>query len=147
MTAETRFAFGSFRFDARSGQLWRDEGSEVKLTPRAAGVLNLLAERAQELVTKQELFEHLWGGMAVGDDALTSCIHELRGALGDDARCPRYIETRHRRGYRLMMPAAPYIDQRGSGPLQVSVPEPSRLVGRAAELAELARAFDDARSG
>jgi DNA-binding winged helix-turn-helix (wHTH) protein len=48
-----------------------------------------------------EFRARVWGGMAVGDDALTSCIHELRGAMGDDARRPAAIETRHRRGYRL----------------------------------------------
>src|SRR5215470_13047395 len=96
MAANRQFAFGLFRFETRTGQLWRD-GTEVKLTPRAAAVLHLLAERAQELVTKQELFDRVWGGMAVSDDALTSCIQELRGALGDDARRPRVIETRHRR--------------------------------------------------
>ena len=73
MAADRQFAFGLFRFDTRTGQLWR-EHSEVKLTPRAAAVLHLLAERAEDLVTKQELFDRVWGGMAVSDDALTSCI-------------------------------------------------------------------------
>jgi DNA-binding winged helix-turn-helix (wHTH) protein/predicted ATPase len=141
MAGERQLAFGSFRLDARNGQLWRD-GSEVKLTPRAAAVLHLLAERAQELVTKQDLSDRVWGGMAVGDDALTSCIQELRGALGDDARNPRYIETRHRRGYRLMLPATAMAEDRDP-----ATPAPARLVGRAAELVELARAFDDARAG
>src|SRR5262245_55338544 len=103
MTEERQFTFGLFRFDARVGQLWCED-REVKLTPRAAAVLRLLAERAQELVTKQDLLDRAWGGMAVGDDALTSCIQELRHALGDDARQPKYIETRHRRGYRLVVP-------------------------------------------
>jgi predicted ATPase len=145
MAEDRQIAFGLFRFDPRTGQLWRD-GGEVKLTPRAAAVLRLLAERAQELVTKQDLLERVWGGMAVGDDALTSCIQELRGALGDDARRPHYIETRHRRGYRLMVPAA--VDQRSGAAalLQVASPEPSRLVGRVAEFGELAQAFNQARS-
>jgi DNA-binding winged helix-turn-helix (wHTH) protein len=103
MAADEQFAFDLFRFDARTGQLWRDD-REVKLTPRAASVLYVLAGRAQQLVTKHELFDLVWGGLAVSDDALTSCIQELRGALGDDARRPRIIETRHRRGYRLMVP-------------------------------------------
>ena len=106
MAADRQFTFGPFRFDARTGELWRDR-MEAKLTPRAAAVLAMLAERAQELVTKQELFDQVWGGLAVSDDALTSCIQELRQALGDDARHPRYIETRHRRGYRLMVPVTP----------------------------------------
>ncbi len=110
-------------------------------------MLHLLAERAQELVTKQDLLERVWGGMAVGDDALTSCIQELRGVLGDDARRPHYIETRHRRGYRLMVPATVDEQSGAAAPLQVASPEPSRLVGRVAEFGELARAFDQARSG
>ena len=80
MAADRQFAFGLFRFDTRTGQLWRG-GSEIKLTPRAGSVLHLLAERAPDLVTKQELFDRVWGGMAVSDDALTSCIQELRAAL------------------------------------------------------------------
>ena len=146
MPAHWQFAFASFRFDPRTGQLWRD-GGEIKLAPRAAAVLHLLAERAQELVTKQDLLDRVWGGMAVGDDALTSCIQELRGVLGDDARHPHYIETRHRRGYRLMVPATIGEQSGAAAPLQVASPDPSRLVGRVAEFGELARAFDQARSG
>ena len=63
MSAEARFAFGAFHFDGRTGQLWRD-GAEVKLTPRAAAVLHMLALRAPEVVTKQELFARVWGGVA-----------------------------------------------------------------------------------
>src|SRR6516225_11619602 len=122
MAADRQFAFGLFRFDTRTGQLWRED-TEVKLTPRAAAVLQLLAERAQELVTKQELFDRVWGGMAVSDDALTSCIQELRAALGDDARRPHTIETRHRRGYRLMMPATPIASRSNAAvPPQLSAP-------------------------
>src|SRR5712672_4395356 len=129
MAADRRFAFDRFRFDARTGQLWRD-GRELKLTPRAAAVLHLLAERAESLVTKQELLDRVWGGMAVGDDALTSCIQELRAALGDDARRPRYVETRHRRGYRLMVPAT-RVSEGPDSIIPVSAPpvEPPTLVG------------------
>ena len=119
----------------------------MKLTPRVAAVLNVLAERSQELVTKKDLFERVWGGIAVSDDALTSCIQELRGALGDDSRRPRYIETLHRRGYRLMVEASLDHTSSAATQLRVSAPEPSRLVGRFAELQELARSFDLARSG
>lgn len=146
MAAGEQFAFGLFRFDARTGQLWRD-GRELKLTPRAASVLQALAERAQQLVTKQELFDRVWGGLAVSDDALTSCIQDLRSALGDDARRPRMIETRHRRGYRLMVPAEPLADRSAASQTPAIAVKPSRLVGRAAELAELVRSFDEACAG
>src|SRR5262245_56182216 len=67
MAADLQFSFGPFRFEARTGELWRD-GAAAKLTPRAAAVLATLARRAGQLVTKQELFDEVWGGMAVSDD-------------------------------------------------------------------------------
>jgi adenylate cyclase len=44
----------------------------------------------------------VWRGTVVGDDALVTCIQELRKALGDDSKQPRFIETRHRLGYRFV---------------------------------------------
>jgi len=78
--------------------LWADQ-RELKLTRKAASVLALLLDRAGEPVTKQELFASVWGDTVVSDDALTTCIQELRKALGDDAKQPQFIATRHRYGY------------------------------------------------
>jgi DNA-binding winged helix-turn-helix (wHTH) protein len=75
---DQQFTFGQVRFDPRTGELRRD-GSVAKLTPRAAAVLCVLAERRNGS-SPQELLDRVWGGRAVGDDALTSCIQELRGA-------------------------------------------------------------------
>jgi TolB-like protein len=95
--------FGGYRFDPSTGRLWfRDR--EIRLTPKSAGVLAALTARAGELVTKQELFATVWRDTAVGDDALTSCIQELRKALADSVKQPSFIETRHRRGYRFIAP-------------------------------------------
>src|SRR5262245_33294242 len=88
--------FGDVRVDTRTGEVKRDGGT-AKLTPKAAGVLAALLDRAPDLITKDELLLKVWDGKAVGDDALTSCVQELRRALGDNARRPRFIETRHRR--------------------------------------------------
>ena len=99
MTKESKF--GPFRFIPRSGQLWNHE-VEVRLTPKAAAVLGMLLERAGAPVSKQELFASIWRDTIVSDDALVSCIQELRHALDDDARRPQYIETRHRMGYRFI---------------------------------------------
>jgi adenylate cyclase len=95
--------FGDFRFDRESGQLWSGS-KEQRLTPKSAAVLRTLIGRSGEPVTKQVLFDTVWKGTVVGDDALTSCIQELRRALHDDPRQPRYIETRHRSGYRFVAP-------------------------------------------
>jgi adenylate cyclase len=91
-------SFERYRYEPATGRLWADK-RELKLTRKAAGVLGLLLDRAGEPVTKQELFAAVWSNTVVSDDALTTCIQELRKALGDDAKQPKYIETRHRYGY------------------------------------------------
>ena len=101
--------FDRHRFDPGTGRLWNGR-REVSLTPRAAAVLAELVERAGQVVTRQELLQSVWGDTVVSEAALTACIQELRRALADDARRPRFIETRHRRGYRFaarVLPSAP----------------------------------------
>lgn len=96
-------SFGNFSFDPASARLWTN-GDEVRLTRKAALVLGALLERPGSPVSKQELFANVWRGTVVSDDALVSCVQELRKALGDDSKQPRYIETRHRLGYRFAAP-------------------------------------------
>jgi DNA-binding winged helix-turn-helix (wHTH) protein/tetratricopeptide (TPR) repeat protein len=93
--------FGPFRLDARTESVWRD-GAEIRLRPKSYATLRYLAERPERLVTKDELLEAVWPEIAVGDAALAVCIGEIRRALDDDARAPRFIETVHRRGYRFI---------------------------------------------
>src|SRR3990172_10374536 len=75
---------------------------DVHLQPKAMQVLLCLARRAPAVVTKDELFPDVWQGVFVTDEALTYVIWELRKALGDDARRPRFIETIPKRGYPLL---------------------------------------------
>lgn len=93
--------FGDYRFQLDSGQLWSG-AEEIRLTPKAAAVLKFLVSRAGSPVSKAELFASIWPNVAVTDDALTTCIQELRRVLNDDAKHPQFIETRHRRGYRFI---------------------------------------------
>jgi DNA-binding winged helix-turn-helix (wHTH) protein len=104
--------FGRYRFDSSTGQLWAGE-REIRLTPKAAGVLAALVARPGQLVTKEELFASLWRDIVVSDDALTSCVKELRKALSDDVRQPRFIETRHRRGYRFIADVVGVVSSAG----------------------------------
>jgi TolB-like protein/Tfp pilus assembly protein PilF len=93
--------FGHYRFDVATARLWSG-AQEIRLTPKASLVLKALVAQAGTPVSKDDLFASVWSGTAVSDDALTSCIQELRRALEDDARQPRFIETRHRRGYQFI---------------------------------------------
>jgi TolB-like protein/Tfp pilus assembly protein PilF len=92
--------FGRFSLDPRGGLM---SGTRpVRLTPKALALLSFMADRPGEVIPKEELFGAVWPEVTVGDAALVTCIQELRKALGDDARRPRYIETLHRRGYRFV---------------------------------------------
>src|ERR1700760_4515904 len=108
--------FGRYRLDPRGGLM---SGTRpVRLTPKALALLSFMAGRPGEVIPKEELFGAVWPEVTVGDAALVTCIQELRRALGDDARRPRYIETLHRRGYRFIgkLAAAPAVATGGATP-------------------------------
>src|SRR5262245_8768194 len=102
--------------------------------------------------------------MAVSDGVLTNCITELRQALGDNARRPRFIATVHRRGYRFIAPLsspAPAVSPAAASPDLVAEPAPrplpaplpplqlvpSTLFEREAEPAHFHRLYMDALHG
>jgi len=93
--------FGDFRLDRNDERLWGPQGP-VKLGNKAYQVLLKLAGQEGRLLTKDVLFASVWDGTIVSESALTSVIKELRRALGDDVRTPRYIESVYGRGYRLL---------------------------------------------
>lgn len=139
-------SFGPFRLDPRGG-LTRGKRN-LRLTPKAFALLCLLAGQRGRVVTKDELFDVLWPRAAVGDAALVTCIQELRQALRDDARRPRYIETLHRRGYRFMAPVTEIARSTGSSAVPAGISaDPLKLVGRTAELEELRQLYGRALSG
>lgn len=75
---------------------------DAHLEPKAVAVLLDLARHAGHVRSRDELLDAVWGDAFVGEAVLTHCIWELRRALGDQARNPRYIQTIPRRGYRLL---------------------------------------------
>ena len=101
MKLEVRF--GEFLLDSRGG-LVSLNGYAVKLQPQPLRMLELLVERAPEVVTREELGDHVWGaGVHVELDAsLNYCIRQIRLALRDSAGEPRYVETLPKQGYRLL---------------------------------------------
>jgi DNA-binding winged helix-turn-helix (wHTH) protein/TolB-like protein len=99
------FRFDRFRFDPVSGDLRSDAGDSVRLEPQPAKVLALLAERAGQLVTREELQREVWpdGTFVDFERGLNYCIAKIRAALGDSAAEPRFVETLPRRGYRFLV--------------------------------------------
>ena len=101
---------GEYRLDLLDERLWRG-GEAVRVGGKAFALLRALMERPQTLLTKDELFDRVWPGLAVSESVLTTAVKELRRALGDDARRPTVIETVHGRGYRFVLPV-----ERGDAP-------------------------------
>ncbi|MEK1891110.1 MAG: winged helix-turn-helix domain-containing protein [Phyllobacterium sp.] len=78
-------------------------GNSIDLRPQSFAVLRLLAENANRVVTKDELIQSIWRGLAVTDDSIVQCIHEIRRALHDESQA--ILKTVPKRGYRLMISA------------------------------------------
>ena len=88
--------------------LWRhrDTGDDerIRLTPKAFAVLQYLVDNAGRLVTQDELLNAQWPDTFVQPEVLKSHILDVRSALGDDAKNPRFIQTHPKRGYEFIAP-------------------------------------------
>src|SRR5258708_4474662 len=97
--------FDVFELDPGSGEL-RRHGDRIKLPPQPFRVLELLVRRSGQVLTRDEIREHVWCGDTFVDfeQGLNFCIRQIREAVGDTAASPRFIETLPRRGYRFLLP-------------------------------------------
>jgi DNA-binding winged helix-turn-helix (wHTH) protein/predicted ATPase len=98
---DKRIVFDVFSLDLVNECLWK-ESEEIKVRPKAFALLNFLLNHAGQLVTKEELLNAVWPETFVGDAVLKVTVRQLREALDDDPKTPRFIETSHRRGYRFI---------------------------------------------
>ncbi|MGH9406706.1 MAG: winged helix-turn-helix domain-containing protein, partial [Terriglobia bacterium] len=95
--------FGPFEYDPVTGDL-RRRGHQVRLVGQPRVLLGLLIDRADSVVTREEMRSRLWPEDTFVDfeHSLNSAIKKLRQALRDSAVQPQYIETIPRRGYRFV---------------------------------------------
>lgn len=103
--------FGIFVFDTGARLLTRT-GEPVHLTAKAIDLLLLLHKRRPDAVAKKEIHEALWPDTFVSDVSVTTLIFELRTALGESARKPRFIRTVHGYGYAFQSEEALDTDTR-----------------------------------
>jgi len=86
--------------------LIRSDETVRRLEPQVMDLLVFLAGSAGRVVSKDEVIEAVWEGRFIAETTLTRAIADLRRALGDDQRDPRYIETIPKRGYRFVASVA-----------------------------------------
>ncbi len=137
MSSDAHRLFPPFRLDSANAQLWRGD-QQVRLRPKIFEVLHYLVDHPGQLVTKATLLDAVWANLSVSDSMPATCVKELRQALGDEARTPRFIETVHRRGYRFIAQVKAGSSEHSGHPA-LSVPQApaSIMVGRDEELARL----------
>ena len=93
-----RTAFGRWLLDTGTRQLL-EGGKPVPLSPKAFDLLALLVGNRPRALSKDEIHERLWPGTHVSDANLAGLVAEIRRAVGDDARTPRFVRTVQRFGY------------------------------------------------
>jgi DNA-binding response OmpR family regulator len=102
LAASTRLQSGPLTFDRSARRIWLD-GVEVYLTPKASLLLEYLMSHPDELHTRPQLLEQLWGfERGMSSRAVDHRVAEIRRVLGDDPASPRFVETVTSLGYRFV---------------------------------------------
>lgn len=100
---ETGFKLGPYQVEPNSNSL-RLNGESLHLEPRVMGVLNYMAKHPGRVLSRQQIINAVWNGLAVTDDVLSYSIKALRKALHDEPEKPTFIQTVRGKGYRLIAP-------------------------------------------
>ncbi len=144
--AVTHFEIGPWRFDLNARELRHGETLR-RVSPKAAAVLRLLVEAGDAVVSRRDLLDQAWRDVLVCEEVLTHAIAELRRALDDDSKQPRYIETVHKAGYRLTCDVGVNGPAAGEGPFRAPADGPAQGLGLDAYCALLTARTSFTRGG
>ena len=142
--AGVRTRFGPFTLDLDTRQLTR-EGREIHLAPKAFELLSALVIDRPKALSKADLQERLWPGIFVAEANLSNLVAEIREALDDAARAPRFVRTAHGFGYAFCGDAVSLPGSRDAAPASVScwlesdgrrfpLPSGEHVIGRDADV-------------
>lgn len=95
------FQFDNFTLDTARREL-RDGKAEVSVEPQVFDLLEFLIRRRDEVVSRDDLIEHIWKGRIVSESAMASRINAARVAIGDNGADQRLIKTIARKGIRFV---------------------------------------------
>ena len=132
-----KVSFGDLTLDTDARQIRRG-AVEVPISPKAFELLTALVDARPRALSKADLHERLWPQTYVTDSNLAGLVAEIRRAIGDDARTPRFVRTVQRFGYafagdvRLATPA-PTVAVRCwlvDGSRQWTLPDGEHVLGR-----------------
>jgi len=139
-TSERVASFGPFRLFPAQRLLLEGE-TPVRVGARALEILNVLVERAGELVSKKELMARVWPNIVVDESNLKVQVAGLRRVLGDGQPGRRYLASVPGQGYRFVAPVELSEPQKVSAQPGVGVAHghnlpasQTRTLGRAATI-------------
>jgi DNA-binding winged helix-turn-helix (wHTH) protein/tetratricopeptide (TPR) repeat protein len=139
--------FDEFELDEANACLL-GKGKAVALAPTPFNLLCALARQPGALLTKDALLDAVWGHQFVTESVLKTAISDLRTALGDNPREPRFIETVSRRGYRFIAVPIAAPTARAIAVAVAAGPPPSpSFIGRADAVTRLQQSWDLACGG
>ena len=143
-----KIRFAEFQLDEANACLLCN-GEAVALPPTPFKLLCVLAGQPASLLSKDALLDAVWGHRFVSESVLKTAISDLRTALGDDARQPRFIETVSRRGYRFIAASssAPSLPPAPAMVPTAGVQSAPSLIGRTDAISRLHRAWQRANGG
>jgi DNA-binding winged helix-turn-helix (wHTH) protein len=113
-----RIRFGPFTLDLDTRQLTRAD-REIHLEPKAFELLSTLVLERPKAMSKAALQERLWPGVFVAEANLSNLVAEIRAALNDAARAPRFVRTAHRFGYAFCGDAVLLTDRGETAPARL----------------------------
>lgn len=93
--------FSDFELDLETMKLSRS-GARVALGKRTCDALIFLIQNNGRFVSRQELHRTIWGSAKISPSTIPMCISEIRKALTDDPKSPRFVESLKRHGYRFV---------------------------------------------
>jgi DNA-binding winged helix-turn-helix (wHTH) protein len=128
MAAPQIYRFDDFTLEPAAMRLSRG-GEELALEPKSFRLLQFLIEHRDRVLGKEEIFRVVWQETAVSDNALTRAIAQIRKALDDDPKHPRYIDTVPTVGYRFIgvltaaepPPVTPFARKSSKTPVWVAI--------------------------
>jgi DNA-binding winged helix-turn-helix (wHTH) protein len=103
-----RVRFSEFVLDLASRQVRRGSDA-IHLSPKAFQLLAELVACRPRALSKADLQERLWPGIFVAEANVANLVGEVRTALGDDPRHPRFVRTLHRYGYAFCADAKEHV--------------------------------------
>lgn len=141
-----RYSFGPFTLDLEQRRLF-GPGDEVPLSPKALELLALLIRERPRALSKTEILDTLWHDTFVSENTLATVVRDLRHALSDTARAPRFIRTAYAFGYAFIgdveeAPLVSVVTRRAAMPSQwrlvgehrdIALREGDQILGRSGE--------------